>query len=243
MGAVPNPLNSDFLAQRINQLFAGSGISAKSNGTSISLRSVKGEDLTLEYFGGSAGDTISISEINGASVAVGVPLGQEATVGGTVDIITDDGYSITSSGGHFGGSTALELTANVGYPLSLSGRPVAGDEFYVNTGGGAPGDNRNALALAALQTADIAFNGSSNVDDVYAGLVGAIGTKALQTRVDSQAAQSIYNQTQDRLSSISGVNLDEEAANLLQYEQVYNASARVIAVARTIFDSLLAAFV
>jgi flagellar hook-associated protein 1 FlgK len=241
VGAVPSPITTDFLAQRVNQLFAGSGISASSDGSTLSLRSVNGEDLTLENFGGGA-DSITVTTINGSASAVAVVSGQEVVVGGTVDVVLDDGVTGVSSGGHFVGSSVVALPAYTGYQIAISGQPQTGDEFLINTNTSGSGDNRNALALAGLRAADIVNNGSASIDDVYADLVGSIGNKASSARIDKEAAQSILTQTQSRLDSISGVNLDEEAANLLQYEQAYNASARVIAIARSLFDSLLGAF-
>lgn len=245
LGAVPSPVTTDFLAQRVNQLFAGSGIVASSDGTTLSLRSVNGEDLTIENISTGVVDDLSVVSINGSALpsAITVLSGQEAVVGGTVDIVLDDGYVVSSTTGHFSASTATSMPAFVGYEMAISGQPQNGDEFLINTNASGAGDNRNALALAGLRTADIVNNGNATIDDVYAELVGSIGSKAFSARIDKEAAQSILTQTQNQLDSISGVNLDEEAANLIQFEQAYNASARVIAIARSLFDTLLAAFI
>jgi flagellar hook-associated protein 1 FlgK len=239
-GPVPNPINAKFLSIRINQLFAGSGISASANGASMSIRSVNGEDLTLENLGAGT-DTITLTSINGVAASVTAGAGQELVVAGTVEVVLDKNLALSSSGGFLGASTASGLPAYLGYAATISGKPQVGDEFLINTGSTGKGDNRNALALAALQTADTGRGGSS-INDVYAQLVGSVGNKASSARIDSEAAQSLLTQTSERLSSVSGVNLDEEAARLLEYEQAYNASAQVISIARSIFDSLLAAF-
>ena len=239
-GPVRNPIDVTFLSQRINQLFTGSGISASSANGILSIRSVNGEDLTLENLGAGT-DTITLTSINGVAASVAAGAGQEVVVAGTVEVVLDENLTLSSSGGFLGASTASGLPAYIGYAATISGMPQVGDEFLISTVSTGKGDNRNALALAALQTADTGRGGSS-INDVYAQLVGSVGNKASSARIDDEAAQSLLTQTSERLSSVSGVNLDEEAARLLEYEQAYNASAQVISIARSIFDSLLAAF-
>ncbi len=130
----------------------------------------------------------------------------------------------------------------VGFDIVVGGVPEVGDEFVVNFDYNGSGDNRNALALAQLQNADILGNGVGSIGDIYASLVGAVGVATASANIDTEAANSLLARSTSELQSESGVNLDEEAAKLLQYEQAYNASAQVISVARTLFDSLLAAF-
>ena len=185
-----------------------------------------------------------MNSINGESLSTPIQLNTsfELTAAGTVTVTTDSNVSMSSSGGFLGGSSAQTLPAFAGYDIAISGQPQAGDEFFVNTGATGAGDNRNALALASLLTADILSNGSS-LSDIYAGLVSDVGSKAGAVAIDKEAADSILTQTQARLAGVSGVNLDEEAAKLIQYEQAYNASAQVISIARSLFDSLLGAFI
>ncbi|MDB4451274.1 hypothetical protein N9121_02870, partial [Pseudomonadales bacterium] len=189
-------------------------------------RSVNGEDLTLENLGAGT-DTITLTSINGVAASVTAGAGQELVVAGTVEVVLDKNLALSSSGGFLGASTASGLPAYLGYAATISGKPQVGDEFLINTGSTGKGDNRNALALAALQTADTGRGGSS-INEVYAQLVGSVGNKASSARIDSEAAQSLLTQTSERLSSVSGVNLDEEAARLLEYEQAYNASAILV---------------
>jgi flagellar hook-associated protein 1 FlgK len=240
VGAVPSPVTADFLAERINNLLSDSNIVAQSDGGTLSIRSLSGSDLQLQNFGTGA-DSVSITSVNGQASAVSVTSGQESTVGGTVSVISDSNVSLSSSGGLFGGSAAQAMPVFVGYDIEISGQPLAGDEFYLTSGAAGTGDNRNALALAGLQSADISSNGQS-LSEIYTTLVGNIGNRAGAVAIDKATAESVLAQTENQLASIAGVNLDEEAALLIQYEQAYNASARVISVARSLFDSLLAAF-
>lgn len=240
IGPVPSPVDADFLAERINTLFAGAGVVASANAGELTVRSLTGEDLTFENFG-TGSDTIVVTSLNNAGGGFPVLTGQEVVIAGTLSVITASNTILSSSGGYLTGATALALPAFVGYDLAIAGHPLAGDEFLVTPGSTGTGDNRNALALAGLQSANVLANGTS-LSEIYANLVGDVGGKAGAVAVDKAAAESILTRTQERMAEVSGVNLDEEAARLLQYEQAYNASARVISIARSLFDSLLGAF-
>jgi len=242
LGTVPNPLTSDFLAERINQVFAGSGTSASSDGTLLTVRSVSGADLRFEEFGTDANDRLEIVNINGATTNIFVFNNQEAVVGGTIDVITDTGSTISTSGGLFTNPTPQPLPVYLGYQVSLAGSPDVGDTFSIGFNDSGAGDNRNALALASLQTADILDNGSLSIAQGYSQLVAQVGSQTGAANIEREAVQSLLFQTTARRDSVAGVNLDEEAARLIQFQQAYTASAQIITVAREIFDTLLGAF-
>ena len=242
LGPLPNPLTSDSLAERINQVFAGSGISASSDGTLLTVRSVNGADLRFEEFGADANDRLEIVNVNGVATNIFVFNNQEAVVGGSIDIITDAGSTISTSGGLFTNPTPQPLPVYLGYQVSLAGAPDVGDTFSIGFNESGVGDNRNALALASLQTADILDNGSMSVAQGYSQLVSQVGAQTSAANIDREAVQSLLFQTTVRRDSVAGVNLDEEAARLIQFQQAYTASAQIITVAREIFDTLLGAF-
>lgn len=146
-------------------------------------------------------------------------------------------YTITS-----GGST-LEISQ------TFSGRPQTGDIFSVAFNANGVSDNRNALKLADLQSkatigVDPTASGTTGVSfsDGYGDLVERVGTLTAQARLDGEATAAILKQATDNRDSLSGVSLDEEAANLIKFEQYYNASAQVIQVARSLFDTLIGTF-
>ena len=118
--------------------------------------------------------------------------------------------------------------------------PGDGDTFTLNYNSNGSSDNRNALALAALQRTDTI--GTATFEDTYGQLVSDIGARTSQLQISRDASDSLLKQAQATRDAVSGVNLDEEAANLIMYQQAYNASAQVIQVARSLFDTLLAAF-
>ena len=141
----------------------------------------------------------------------------------------------------FGGST-------VNVSQTFSGRPAAGDTFTLEYNQSGVSDNRNALKLVDLQTkqtvgVDNTVVGSGfSLTDGYGELVERVGTLTAQARMDSDATGAILKQAQDNRDSLSAVNLDEEAANLIKFEQYYNASAQIIQVARSMFDTLISTF-
>lgn len=135
------------------------------------------------------------------------------------------------------------------YQVNISGRPSAGDNFSVSFNTNGVSDNRNALNLVNLQKQSvIGINPAapdttgSSFSDAYGDLVERVGTLTSQARVDGQATSAILKQATDNRDSVSGVNLDEEAAKLIQFEQYYQASAQIIQVARSLFDTLINTF-
>ena len=103
------------------------------------------------------------------------------------------------------------------------------------------GDNRNALALAGLATDRVLANGTTSIAASYSELVANVGVKTRQAQLSADAQGRMLDASRAQRDSVSGVNLDEEAANLLRYQQAYQAAAQVIAVAGTMFDTLLGA--
>ncbi len=129
------------------------------------------------------------------------------------------------------------------FTLKLSGQPSTGDRYEVNFNPGTS-DNRNALQLSSLQTdavmgkTDVNPKGFSLADG-YGTLIQHVGTQTAQARAESEASGAVLKQAVNNRDSVSAVNLDEEAANLIKFEQYYNASAQVIQIARSMFDTLI----
>ena len=123
--------------------------------------------------------------------------------------------------------------------MSISGTPNAGDSFTVAKNSGAVADNSNALLLAGLQTANTLEGGTTSFEGAYSQLVAQVGTTASQMQVTSTAQTSMVNQLTQAQQSISGVNLDEEAANLMRYQQAYQAAGKMLQIANTLFQSIL----
>ena len=128
-----------------------------------------------------------------------------------------------------------------GVRFQISGTPSAGDSFTVNNNQGATGDGANALAMAQLQLDEGMANGTLSFGEAYSQLTASVATRTRQAEITMDSQQVLLDQSIAQQQSISGVNLDEEAANLQKFQQSYQAAAQVIAVADDIFNTLLAA--
>lgn len=130
------------------------------------------------------------------------------------------------------------------FSFTLSGVPSNGDRFSFSPNTDAPSDNRNMVALGALQTARVMMNradgtASATFTSAYSQVVAQVGNKAHEVSVSELAQANMLRQAQDSRDAFSGVNLDEEAANLIRYQQAYQASGRVMAIAQRLFDEVL----
>lgn len=148
-------------------------------------------------------------------------------------------YSINGSGS-FAYTPGSPISVN-GAEFQISGTPVSGDQFTIEKNTGATSDNRNALALAETRTQPILQGGSLSVGQSYAQLVADVGSATRQANASAEAQAVLLQSANTRRLQDSGVDLDEEAANLIKFQQSYQAAAQVISVASELFDTLLAA--
>ena len=171
------------------------------------------------------------AKADGSGALTGFPDGQEISM-------TLNGATTTyPAGSEVPFKDGASYTAG-GMSFTLNGAPLAGDTFKIekNTG---TGDTRNASLLGALQSKNILDGGKATYQSAYANLVGTIGNKTREVQVNAEASAALLAQAQTQASNVSGVNLDEEAANLLKYQQAYQASGKVMQIADTLFDTLL----
>ncbi|WP_341917680.1 flagellar hook-associated protein FlgK [Polaromonas sp. YR568] len=126
-----------------------------------------------------------------------------------------------------------------GISVTISGKPSNGDRFTVEKNSGGVSDGSNALLLGALQNKKTMGNGSASFNDAYAQLISSVGNKARQVQIAGAAQTSLTTQIRSAQQSVSGVNQDEETANLLMFQQMYQANAKVIQTASTMFDAVL----
>lgn len=123
--------------------------------------------------------------------------------------------------------------------VQIDGNPAAGDTFTIGPNTNANSDNRNALLLGGLQTQNILAGGTASYQSTYGQLVSQIGNKTRELQVTSEAQANLLAQTHQSLQSLSGVNLDEEAANLIRFQHAFQASSKVIEISNSLFDSIL----
>ena len=126
-----------------------------------------------------------------------------------------------------------------GWTVQIGGTPAAGDVFTISANSAGVADNRNALLLAGLQTGKTLAGGTASYQSAYAQIVSDVGNKTREIQVTATAQESVVKQAEDAQQSLSGVNLDEEAANLLRYQQAYQASGKMIEIADKLFNTLL----
>jgi len=138
-----------------------------------------------------------------------------------------------------GKTVALGAT---GVNFEISGIPQAGDSFSLTGNNGATGDNRNMLQLGDLQSQALLNGGTDTYQDLYGAMVAQVGVQHRQGESNLNLETSLLRQAQDYKDSVAGVNLDEEAANLLRYQQAYQASAELIRVSDELFQTLINSF-
>ncbi len=208
--------------------------------------------LTISSASYGAISQIEVSDVTGGFGIIfpgsdqGEPFSNQATVGGTIDVQLGANTTLTSNRerGLFGTSpvaidnyTGYQVYLNSG--LGSSGVPVAGDSFLFDFNSDGITDNTNALAMVDLNNQQILSEGNLGLQTAYGLIVEKMGILTSQARISQAASESLLRQSEAALQSVAGVNLDEEAANLIKFEQHYNASAQLVAIARDLFDALL----
>lgn len=184
--------------------------------------------------------------ISAATVTGGLPLNANLRDSVTISFIDATHYRV------FDNTTSTTLAANVpynpatgatltynGWTTTINGAPAANDTFTVNPNSNATTDGSNALLMAGLQTANTLANSTTSYQGAYAQLIGQVGSQTRELMVTSQAQSNLLDQVTKSQQAVSGVNLDEEAANLLRYQQAYQAAAKAMQIANTMFDTLL----
>lgn len=126
-----------------------------------------------------------------------------------------------------------------GVHMAITGTPGNLDTFSVGPNVSGVGDNRNMALLGALQTKNILDGGKATYQGAYAEAVSFVGNTTREVEINGLASATLLQQTETSQQAISGVNLDEEAANLLRYQQAYQASGKVMQIASTLFDVII----
>jgi flagellar hook-associated protein 1 FlgK len=128
-----------------------------------------------------------------------------------------------------------------GWTVTISGVPATNDTFTVSANNGSSTDNTNAVLLAGLINQKILGNGTNSIASANTSLVTSVGSQAQQAQAQFTAVNAQQQHDTAAQQSISGVNLDEEAAALTQFQQAYQAAAQIISTSNSLFQSLLSA--
>ena len=172
------------------------------------------------------GSTVQVTDASGNTTTTAIAATTDVVAFGSGDTITINGPTVNA------------------VSFSISGTPKAGDTFTLEKNAAGVSDGRNANLMGLLQT-EKTMTGSGNggglttFQDSYGALVARVGTKTNETKVMGDAQSAQLTQAQASQQSLSGVNLDEEAANLLKYQYMYQASSKVVQVGSTLFDTIL----
>ena len=151
---------------------------------------------------------------------------------------TPDPASPYAAGAPVTYSAGAKMSFN-GITVAISGTPSNGDNFTVAKNTGGVSDGSNALLLGALQNKKTMGNGTASFNDAFGQLVSSVGNKTRQVQIAGTAQTSLTTQIRSLQQSVSGVNQDEETANLLMFQQMYQANAKVIQTASAMFDAIL----
>ncbi|MGE8280035.1 MAG: flagellar hook-associated protein FlgK [Stenotrophomonas sp.] len=157
----------------------------------------------------------------------------------SIEFIDANQYTIDGNG-PFAYTAGQTISAN-GWSFVLDGKPAAGDSFNVGRTAAGSSDNGNASRLAAVEDAKVFSAGTVTLNGALGGLTTQVGSAARAASYSLQAQQVINDNAQASRDSISGVNLDEEAADMLRLQQAYQAASQLISTADTMFQTILKA--
>ena len=151
---------------------------------------------------------------------------------GTVVDIQVDSFPVATT------TPPVTTITGPGWEMDIRGTPAAGDLFTVELSKDRPGDNRNMLEMADIQDERL-IQGRTTIQGGYDTLLADVGTQTRRAQISRDSSAALLESAQQQREALSGVNLDEEAANMLRFQQAYQAAAQVIATSSTMFDTLL----
>ncbi len=158
------------------------------------------------------------------------------TINGVDSYVVTDNSDVPITGDTY--TQGSPITFN-GITTSINGSPDIGDRFNIAPNQNGVGDNRNMIKMAALQSSRTMNSSTATFDDIYSQMATKVGSNTQQANINLETQTALLIQSQQAMDAKSGVNLDEEAANLMRYEQAYQASAQIISVASSMFETIL----
>lgn len=209
------------------------GTATISEGTVSAGYSLPSSTTTLTYSASAGGFT-------------GFPVGSVVTIGGTSTSITSATtvvpYSAASGATMTINTTPVTSGSMNGITVTLSGTPADGDTFTIAPNTGAQSDGRNATLMSNIVSAQTLSGGTATLTTAYANYVNTIGNTTNSVNASNTTQTALVTQITSAQQSVSGVNINEEAANLLQYQQLYQANSKVIQTADTLFQTIIGIF-
>jgi flagellar hook-associated protein 1 FlgK len=176
----------------------------------------------------------------------GFPVGSVVTINGTSTPITSATtvvpYSPASGATMTVNTTPATAGSMNGISFTLSGTPANNDTFTIAANTGAQSDGSNATLMSQIVSANTMNGGTTTLTQAYANYVNTVGNDTNSVNASSETQTALVSQITSAQQSVSGVNINEEAANLLQYQQLYQANSKVIQTADTLFQTILGIF-
>ncbi|MGH8438744.1 MAG: flagellar hook-associated protein FlgK [Pseudomonas sp.] len=173
--------------------------------------------------------------------AKGDPLGSGTIIPGQANKLQFSVPMVDSTGAPINDANGVQKTFT--FEMEVSGSPKEGDNYTVSLTGPGSDNNRNGQAVIDLQTkgtVEIGANGKGiSLTDAYGKLVENVGGKTAQAQMDVDSTTALHTSAKASRDSLSGVQLDEEAGNLIKYQQYYTASSQIIKAAQEIFSTLI----
>ncbi|MFT6624092.1 MAG: flagellar hook-associated protein 1 FlgK [Cycloclasticus sp.] len=217
---------------------------------SLALSNPRDIAAALPVVGETATTNSGTASLSGITInnlaAAALPAPQEVTLDYNAGVYTVGGGSPATLAYDAATNSGDTYTVNVAgfgdISFTLSGQPDDGDTFALVDNAGGIGDNRNALLLAGLQTTRVLSGGTATFQDTYGQVVADVGRRTQAAELNGAAQKGLLAQTIAAKESVSGVSLDEEAANLIRFQQAYQAASQVVLTSRTIFDTLIGVF-
>jgi flagellar hook-associated protein 1 FlgK len=256
--ATASGYNVTRLSDNAQQSFASAPISIDGLQIDVSGSAATGDSFVVRSASGTVSSfRLALSDANGIATAspirIDPALANSSNASAQIMVDSNDPALLTPATLAFdasgnvtittgAGTTTVPYTAGQpismnGWSVTIKGTPVAGDTFQIGPNTSVDGDNRNALAMAALET-QTAVPGL-NLGAMYSSLVVDIGSAGRDATAASAAAGNLASSLQTAKEAATGVNLDEEAINLMRFQQAYQAAGRMISVANSLFDAIL----
>ncbi|KVQ80170.1 flagellar biosynthesis protein FlgK [Burkholderia ubonensis] len=224
---------------------AASPVAVSASGTNTGTGKITQGAVTSGYQIPAGGTTLTYDATT--NTLSGFPAGTTVTIAGTPPTTVPIAGPTTTVPYNPATGATMTMTGAAagainGVTITLSGTPSTGDTFKIGPYSGGTSDGSNALALAQLVTAKTLGGGTTTLTGAYANYVNGIGNTASQLKSSSAAQTALVGQITKAQQEVSGVNQNEEAANLMQYQQLYQANAKVIQTASTLFQTVLGLF-
>ena len=214
------------------QIAAATPIRTAATVGNVGTATISAGGIDASYFATPLAAPVTIAYASGTASLSGFPPTQpvSVTVGGATTVYPA-GSPVPYQAGAAIGFGGIEFT--------LYGMPKDGDSFTVEPSTNGIGDNRNARFLAGLDGRNLMDSATTTLAGAYGKLTTYVGATTHAAGIENDAQARLLAQAEQAQQSVSGVNLDEEAANLQRYQQAYQAAGRVIAVANTMFETIL----